>query len=375
MKKLPLLLIALMIWACDSPKQAAETKEPKPIQLDKLKMPKGFGIEIWATDVENARSMCLSPSGTLFVGTRDVGNVYALRDTSGDGKPDKKYIIASHLSMPNGVAFRNGSLYVAEVGQILRYDNIESKLGNPGKPKIIFKKYPDKEHHGWKYIAFGPDGKLYVPVGVPCNICEPDEEIFGTITRMNPDGTGMEIVQRGIRNSVGLTWRPGTEELWFTDNGRDWMGDDMPECELNVATHDGMHFGFPYCHQGDTLDTEFAGKHTCDEFEPPVQKMGAHVAPLGLEFYTGKQFPPNYLGQLFVALHGSWNRTSPSGYRIECVNIENGKAVGHQPFIEGWLGEDGTPWGRPVDIEQLPDGSMLISDDFAGVIYRVFYKG
>ncbi|MCB0610826.1 MAG: PQQ-dependent sugar dehydrogenase, partial [Lewinella sp.] len=249
-------------------------------------------------------------------------------------------------------------------------------LSDPPKPEVIFDGYPRETHHGWKYIAFGPDGKLYVPVGAPCNICESKDEIFNTITRINPDGTGLEIVQRGVRNSVGFTWDPDTGDLWFTDNGRDNLGDNKPACELNHAPRDFMHFGYPYCHQGDLPDPEFGNKRPCSDFTPPAQKLGPHVAPLGIEFYTGKQFPSAYKNQILIAEHGSWNRSKKIGYRISLVKLAGGKAVSYEPFAEGWLTRDTDDvWGRPVDMEFLPDGSMLVSDDFADAIYRIYYEG
>jgi glucose/arabinose dehydrogenase len=241
---------------------------------------------------------------------------------------------------------------------------------------VVYDKYPTKTHHGWKYIAFGPDGKLYVPVGAPCNICKEEDAIFASITRINADGSNREIIQHGIRNTVGFTWHPVTGKLWFTDNGRDWMGDDMPACELNYAPRDGMHFGYPYCHQGDAPDDRFGKLRPCSDFTPPVQNLGAHVAPLGLEFYTGSMFPEKYKHQLFIAEHGSWNRKKKSGYRLTLVTLDGDKATSYQPFAAGWLDETTDDvWGRPVDVELLPDGSMLVSDDFAGAIYRISYRG
>jgi glucose/arabinose dehydrogenase len=345
------------------------------LPLSQIKLPEGFKIEIYAEAVKNARSMCLSPNGTLFVGTRDAGNVYALQDTDGDNKADKMYTLAKGLNMPNGVALRNGDLYIAEVNRIIKLENIETALANPPQPVVVYDQYPTEKHHGWKYIAFGPDGKLYVPVGAPCNICEPDKEIYASITRLDLETKKVEIVQRGIRNSVGFAWHPDNKELWFTDNGRDMLGDDLPSCELNHATRDGQHFGYPYCHQGDTPDPEFGSKHSCSDFTAPSQKMGSHVAPLGLEFYTGKMFPAAYKNQILVALHGSWNRTKKSGYSIMMVTLDNNNQVtSYKPFAEGWLNRESQDvWGRPVDLEFLPDGSMLVSDDYADVIYRVSY--
>jgi len=276
--------------------------------------------------------------------------------------------------MPNGVALRDGDLYVAEVSRILRFNDIEQNLDKPGEPEVIFDDYPTETHHGWKYIAFGPDGKLYVPVGAPCNICKSENDVFASITRMDPDGSNMEVVQHGIRNTVGFTWHPETGELWFTDNGRDWMGDNKPDCELNHAPREGLHFGYPYCHQGDIPDPEFGEQRSCEEFVPPVQKLGPHVAPLGLEFYTGEQFPERFQGQVFIAQHGSWNRSEKIGYRVMRVKLENGRSAAYEPFAEGWL-KNGKVSGRPVDIELLPDGSMLVSDDYANAIYRIYYAG
>jgi glucose/arabinose dehydrogenase len=351
-------------------------RKSSSLPLEKIRLPEGFVIDVYAEGVTNARSMVLSPGGTLFVGTRDKGQVYALRDTNNDYYADVMHVIAKGLKMPNGVAFRDGSLYVAEVSRILRYDNIEQRLDNPPAPVVVYDQYPTDTHHGWKYIAFGPDGKLYVPVGAPCNICEQENPVYASITRMNADGSGMEVVQRGIRNTVGFTWHPQTGALWFSDNGRDWMGDDMPACELNHAPRDGMHFGYPYCHQGDLPDPEFGVKYPCSDFEAPVQKLGAHTAPLGIEFYTGKQFPKAYRNRLFVAEHGSWNRSKKIGYRVMMLELEDGKAVSYEPFADGWLDEaKDDVVGRPVDIALMPDGSMLVSDDYADAIYRIRYEG
>ncbi len=357
-------------------KEIAANPDVLQAHLKDIKLPDGFKIDIYAANVPNARAMSLSPSGTLFVGSMGEGKVYAVRDEDGDKKADKVYTIAEGLKMPVGVAFRNGDLYVSALSKIVKLEDIENHLADPPEPVVVYDKFPDKSHHGWKFIAFGPDGKLYVPVGAPCNICEEEAPIFASITRMNPDGSGFEIVQHGIRNTVGFTWHPDNGELWFTDNGRDWMGDDLPACELNHAAKDGLHFGYPYCHQGDLPDPRFGGKRSCDEFMPPAQKLGAHVAPLGLEFYTGSMFPEEYQKQIFIAEHGSWNRSKKSGYRISLVRLEGNKATSYEPFASGWLNEESDEvWGRPVDVELLPDGSMLVSDDFAGAIYRIYYEG
>ena len=367
-------LITLSILSCGkiNPPGLKAFKGNK-LPLEKIQLPEGFTIDVYASEVKNARSLEWSPSGTLFVGTRGEGKVYALKDTDGDYKADEMYTIASGLKMPNGVAFRDGDLYVAEVSRILKYEQIEKRLDNPPAPVVVYDDYPTETHHGWKFISFGPDGKLYVPVGAPCNICESESEVFASITRMDADGSNMEVIQHGVRNTVGFTWHPETGDLWFTDNGRDWLGDDQPDCELNLATEDGMHFGYPYCHQGDLADPEFGDTRDCSEFQPPVVKLGPHVAPLGVEFYTAKQFPEKYRGQIFIAQHGSWNRSKKIGYRISLVELNGNEVESYTQFATGWLDNDDV-WGRPVDIEYLPDGSMLVSDDYADAIYRISYK-
>jgi len=337
--------------------------------IENIKLPPGFEISVFADDVPGARSLALGKSNVLFVGTLTKGSVYAVRYR--DAKAAQVIAIASGLRMPNGVALKDGALYVAEVGRILRFDNIESHLDNP-QYAVVTDRFPRDIHHGWKFIRFGPDGWLYVPVGAPCNICEPDAR-HGLISRIKPDGSGYEVFARGVRNSVGFDWDPRTKELWFTDNGRDWLGDDSPADELNHAPKSGMHFGYPYCHQGDTPDPEL-GKRPCSEFTPPAVKLGPHVAALGMRFYTGTQFPPEYRNNIFIAEHGSWNRSKKIGYRIKRVVIEGGRAVKHEVFAEGWL-QGESAWGRPVDIEVMPDGSLLVSDDHAGVIYRIAYRG
>lgn len=355
--------------------EAAITEYAKTLPLDKIKLPSGFSIDVYA-EVENARSMALSPSGVLYIGNKDKDKVYAVKDTDGDFKADKKWVLATGLNMPNGVAFKDGDLYIAEVSKISKIAGIESKLANPPAPTTVKDDYPTETHHGWKYIAFGPDGKLYVPVGAPCNICEPERDIYASITRINTDGSGLEIFAKGIRNSVGFTWHPDSKELWFTDNGRDMLGDNIPSCELNYAPKAGMHFGYPYCHEGSVKDPEFGSKKPCSDFVAPADKLGPHVAPLGLKFYTGNSFPSQYKNQLFVAEHGSWNRSKKSGYNVSLVKVSNNKVSGHEVFASGWLDEAAQKaWGRPVDVLLLPDGSMLVSDDQANVIYRISYKG
>ena len=348
------------------------------VQLDKLKLPEGFSIDVWAAEVSNARSMAISETGILFVGNRQENNVYALVDENGDGKADNKYVLANDLRMPNGVAIKDGDLYVAEVSRILRFKDIENNLTNPSY-EVVYDGYPDEAHHGWKFIAFGPDGLLYVPVGAPCNICISEDPIFASITRLNVSKPGAkpEIYAHGIRNSVGMTWHPETKELWFTDNGRDMLGDDTPDCELNKATSLGQHFGYPYWHAGTVKDPEVGseGKEAAF-YTGPEAKLGAHTAPLGLRFYTGDQFPASYKNQLFIAKHGSWNRSKKSGYEVVLARLDAaGKVSSQEVMVSGWLDQaTQEAWGRPVDVQQLADGSLLISDDVANCIYRLSYK-
>lgn len=344
-----------------------------PLPIDNLKLPPGFSVTLFASGVTNARGMALGQKGTVFVGSRKEGRVYALVDENGDHKADKIYTLAKGLDLPVGVAYRNGSLYVSAVDRILRFDDIENHLKDPPKPVVITDKLPSDKHHGWKYLAFGPDGKLYVAVGVPCNICQVDYARHGHIARMNPDGSGYEVVARGIRNSVGFDWDPSTKQLWFTDNGRDYLGDDQPPDELNHAPKDGLHFGYPYCHGKDISDPEFGKEHECSEFFAPAVELGPHVASLGMRFYTGSMFPSEYQGRIFIAEHGSWNRSKKIGYRITLATPGQDGQWKYSVFAEGWLqGEQ--PWGRPVDILQMPDGSLLVSDDDADVIYRIAYQ-
>lgn len=336
------------------------------VELDKIKLPPGFKISVHVPNIPSARSMTWSPSGNLYVGTRE-SSVYVVT-------PEKKVrTIATGLNMPNGVAFRNGALYVAEVSRILRYDHIEKNLDKPPKPVVLTSDFPTDTHHGWKFIAFGPDDRLYVPVGAPCNICEKNDP-YSSITSVNAEGKDRKIFARGVRNTVGFDWHPVTKELWFTDNGRDMMGDDIPPDELNRAPKAEMHFGYPYCHGGHIADPEFGQKRKCSEFTAPAQNLGPHVASLGMRFYTGKMFPEEYQNQIFIAEHGSWNRSQPLGYRITLAKLDrSGKVTSYSTFAEGWLGKGGV-WGRPVDVIVDRDGALLVSDDKAGVIYRIVFE-
>ncbi|MEW6298900.1 MAG: sorbosone dehydrogenase family protein [Thermodesulfobacteriota bacterium] len=363
---LPLLVLAVL---CGSDQALADRSLP----LERITLPPGFTIGPYAAQVPNARSMALGSQGTLFVGTRAEGKVYAVVDRNGDRTADEVITIARGLHMPNGVAFRGGALYVAEVSRILRFDDIETRLHDPPQPAVVNDGLPRDRWHGWKFIRFGPDGRLYVPVGAPCNVCVREDERYASILRMQPDGTGVEVFAHGVRNTVGFDWHPETHELWFTENGRDWMGDNVPPDELNVAPQQGLHFGFPYCHGTAIPDPEFGKRRKCEEFTAPVQELGPHVAALGMRFYTGTMFPQVYRRQIFIAEHGSWNRSTPIGYRVMLVRLEENRPVSYEVFAEGWL-QGGEAWGRPVDVLVMPDGALLVSDDEAGAIYRISYQ-
>jgi len=344
--------------------------------MEYLSLPPGFKAEIYADKILNARAMALSPNGILYVGSRSAGNVYAVIDDNGDNRADRIITIADNLLMPVGVAWNDGDLYVSAVSKILRFDDIDNHLDAVPEPVIITGDYPTNRAHGWKYIAFGPDGYLYVPVGAPCNICNRDEEIYSTITRIKPDGSDREIVAHGVRNTVGFDWHPETGELWFTDNGRDWMGDDLPPDELNRLETVGQHFGYPFVHGNNIIDPEYgvAGEATGLDFTPPVQELGPHVAALGMLFYTGDMFPEEYKNQILIAEHGSWNRSSKIGYRVSLVRLDGNNATSYEPFADGWLQQPSEQvLGRPVDIIQMPDGSILVSDDHLNKIYRITY--
>jgi len=367
-------LIAALALGCGHGHGSAAV-EGKPTALDRIRLPAGFTIALYAEGVRGARSLALSPAGTVFVGSREEGRVYALPDRNRDRRADAVRVIAEGLDEPNGVDVKGGALYVAEVSRVLRYDRIEDQLAGPrvAPPAVFHSGLPDERHHGWRYARFGPDGWLWIGIGAPCNACvRPDP--FASLARIAPDGRRLEVYARGVRNTVGFDWQPGTGEPWFTDNGRDWMGDDRPPDELNRAPRAGMHFGFPHCEGGDLVDPDEARGRRCDEFEPPAAKLAPHVAALGLRFYRGTMFPGAYRGAVFIAEHGSWNRSKPIGYRVTVVDFASGKASNYRPFAEGWL-EGGEAWGRPVDILEMPDGALLVSDDQAGAVYRVAYGG
>lgn len=353
--------------------------------LSHLKLAPGFKIDIVADGLKSPRSIALSPNGVVYLGTRTagrrniVGDVYAFELDENYALKGKVRTVASGLNVPNGVAWHNGDLYIAEIGRVIKLRNIDEHLDDPPEPVVINEDFPEDYHHGWKFIRFSPDDKLYVPVGAPCNVCEDEQDTHSNIQRMNPDGSEREVFARGVRNTVGFDWHPATGHLWFTDNGRDLMGDYLPADELNYAPNPKMHFGFPYCHQGDVKDPEYGNetdKH-CREFSEPVAKLGPHVAALGMRFYTGKQFPEKYRGQPIIALHGSWNRSEEAGHtggKLVVAHLDGNLLAEVETLVDGWLGENNEWLGRPVDVEQLPDGSMLISDDHAGVIYRLSYE-
>ncbi|HSL91481.1 MAG TPA: sorbosone dehydrogenase family protein [Candidatus Limnocylindrales bacterium] len=359
------LILGILLYAAQ-----AHTAE---LPLSSIRLPPGFRIDLYADKLPGARSMALSPGGILFVGTRQEGKVYAVLDRGKKNRADEVIPIASGMNMPNGVAFRDGALYVAEVNRVLRYDGIEGRLKDPPKPVVVNDTFPRDTHHGWKFIRFGPDGHLYVPVGAPCNVCEEKDLRYAAILRMKPDGTSLEVFAAGVRNTVGFDWHPVTKELWFTDNGRDRMGDDRPPDELNRAPRKGMHFGFPYLHGKNIPDPEYGNRAGGRSITPPEMELGPHVASLGMRFYTGKMFPDGYRNQVFIAEHGSWNRSTPIGYRITLVRLKEGRAAGYEIFAEGWL-QGRSAWGRPVDVLVMPDGALLVSDDKAGAIYRISYR-
>jgi glucose/arabinose dehydrogenase len=346
----------------------------KESDIANIEVPEGFVIRYYSGEVPGARSMTMGRDGVIYVGTRDEGKVYAVINNNKDNEADQVLTIASGLELPNGVAYHEGDLYVAEIGRIIKFSNIDGKLGERLSYEVVTDIYPQEETHGWKYIDIGPDNKIYVPVGAPCNICDPENSIYASITRINLDGSGLEIVASGVRNSVGFDWDRRTGKLWFTDNGRDWMGDNLPGDELNVLDQVGEDFGFPYCHAENISDPIFGSLISCNVFENPSLVMPAHVAALGIAFYEKEQFPSEYNNNVFIAEHGSWNRSEPIGYRVTRATIDGDNASNYSVFAEGWL-RDGEAWGRPVDILVLEDGSILVSDDFRGAIYRISYEG
>ena len=344
--------------------------------LDSITLPDGFEIDYYARDIQGARTLRLSEDGTLFIGTRGAGNLYAIPNATESTKASEVIELASGMTAPNGLEVIDGNLYVAEVGRVLRYDDIEANLNNLPQPTVITNALPKEGHHGWRYMALGPDGKMYIAIGAPCNVCELSD-FYGSISRMNIDGSGLEVFATGVRNSVGFDWHPETGALWFTNNGRDMMGDDIPPDTLHKAPEQGLHFGFPYCHGGDIPDPQFGAQRECSEFTEPAANLTPHGATLGMRFYTGEMFPEEYTNQILIAEHGSWNRSIPIGYRVMMAQVdENNDVIDYVPFAEGWLNEQtGEAWGRPVDVQVMPDGALLVSDDANNAIYRISYTG
>lgn len=345
------------------------------LPLDKLKLPPGFKIEVWVEGVPEARSLALGDKGTVFVSNRNLTDVYAIVDHG--GKREVKKILKG-LKAPNGVAFSKGTLFVAERHRITRYDGIEDRLDNPPEAKVVIDNLDPSSQpgHFWKYLAIGPDGKLYFNVGAPGNIVLPNY-MQAAIHRVDPKTGVLETVALGVRNSVGFDWHPKSKQLWFTNHARDWVSDELPNDTLHRVSHKNMNYGYPFCHQGDFLDPEFGKDRSCKEFDAPALKLGPHIAPLGMRFYTGKMFPAEYQNNIFIAMHGSWNRTTKHGYNVMRVTLDAKGNATMTPFLQGFLTDekaDPPMWGRPVDVLQMRDGAMLVSDDYNGIIYRISYK-
>jgi glucose/arabinose dehydrogenase len=362
----------------DAAKLGPNTPPPLPtaasrLPLDKLHVPAGFQVEVFASGVANARSMSVGDNGTVFVGSRLVDKVYAITKVNGT---ETVKVIASGLHRPNGVVYHKGSLYVAELSKIWRYDNIEANLDSPPKPVLIYDDLPTDEAHGWKFISIGPDNKLYVPIGSPGNITLPPPT-HAQIRRMDLDGKNVEKVAIGVRNSVGFDWNPVNGDMYFSNNGRDWVSEDIPEDTLHrvpAGTKTTMNFGFPFCHQGNFTDPEYGWGHSCTEFDKPAALMGPHTATLGMRFYTGDLFPSSYKNAIFLARHGSWNRTNKLGGDVVVIKLkDDGSVASVEPFMTGFL-ENNKYNGRPVDVQMLKDGSLLVSDDWNGAVWRVSYK-
>ncbi len=365
MRKQRLLILAVFILSIENSAAA---------MLEKIQLPPGFSIDVYAEKIDDARSLALGDDGTVYVSTRREGKIYALPNRNGDHRVDEVITIAGGMDMPNGIALYRGALYVVEHSRVLRFADIAQHLRDKPKPTVVYDKLPQESGHGWRYARLGPDNKLYIGVGAPCNICKPNPDRHALIERINLDNGGREIYARGIRNTVGFDWHPKTGELWFTDNGRDRLGDDLPPDELNHAPKVGMHFGYPYCHAGDIADPQFGAEAPCARFTAPAQKLAPHAASLGMRFYTGTQFPERYRDGIFIAEHGSWDRSQPIGYRLMFVPLRNGRAAGYEVFAQGWQ-QDKKTNGRPVDVLVMPDGALLVSDDYSGAVYRIAYTG
>lgn len=371
------MLLGLVMVVAASAVEAAEAVDcPTKLPIEQISLPPSFSVSVYSDRVPNARAMVMSETGTLYVGTRSAGKVYAVRDLNGDGCGEEVQTLASGFDGAVGLDLRDGDLYFSNYSKIWRIDDIEDNIYRTPDPVLVTDQFPEDRHHGWKFIRFGPDGKLYVPQGAPCNICDPGDP-YANIMRINPDGSGREIIARGVRNTVGFDWHPVTGELWFTDNGRDWSGNDLPPDELNRISKPGQHFGYPHVHGASFLDPEFGEGHQAADFTPPAQELGPHVAALGMRFYTGSQFPKEYANQIFIAEHGSWNRDTPIGARVMLVRVadDNSTCTSYEVFADGWQKSGGSRWGRPADVLVLPDGSLLVSDDLAGAVYRITYEG
>lgn len=350
----------------ETQKISTEPKDQPKIEdsddsLSFLKLRENYRINYYSSDVPGARSLALGDGGVVYVGTRGEGVVYALEDNDGDFIADKRYVVQSGLNNPNGVTYYNGDLYVAEINRIIKFSDIDHNYQSKPSYNVIYNDLPHDTHHGWRYLSIGPDKKLYIGIGAPCNNCE-NKDPYGSIARLNIDGTGFEVIARGVRNTVGFDWNPEDQSLWFTDNGRDEMGDDLPRDELNQLKDIGEDFGYPYCHAGDILDPKYGIDKNCSDYSSPMLNLSPHAAALGIKFLDGK---------VLIAEHGSWNRRTPIGYRIMSVQVERGVASNYEVLVDGWLGESGKAKGRPVDILIMKDKSILISDDFKGAIYRL----
>jgi glucose/arabinose dehydrogenase len=343
------------------------------IPLDRAKLPPGFKAEIWATGLPGGRAMAMADNGKVYVGTRGIGRVYEVTD---NGSSRSVRVVADKLNQPAGVAYNKGSLYVMAIDKVLRFDGITTNPAAAPVDMTAAFKLPKEPHHNWKYIAFGPDGKLYVPFGAPCNICELPTPEYAQIRRYNPDGSGMEVVATGVRNTVGFDWHPTTKELWFSNHGRDWMGDDTPNDTMHRMRKVGLNYGFPYCHEGKLPDTDIKKANACGGVEPPVALMGPHAASMGVMFYTGTMFPPEYRGALFNARKGSWNRSTKIGFDVVVVKAgADGSNAKVEPFMTGFMNPaDQSFWGRPAYLAQMKDGSVLVSDEQLGAIYRISYS-
>jgi glucose/arabinose dehydrogenase len=357
----------LMMLAGLSVAVSAQPMPADSIPLGKITLPEGYHIELYAAGVTNARALDFAEDGTLFAGSMTAGNVYAI---SRDGKVT---VVADSLEMPTGLDYFEGDLYVSEISRIIKFPNILQNLDKSPRPVVVNSDLPSDKWHGWKFIRIGPDRKIYVPVGAPCNVCLSEKPWYAAILMMNLDGSNLEIFAEGVRNTVGFDWEPGSNGvLWFTDNGRDEMGDDLPPDELNKAPVHGNHYGFPFLH-GHTPDPEFwKARPVSASFISPALELPAHVAPLGMRFYTGKLFEEKYRNGIFIAEHGSWNRSKKAGYRITFVPVQKGRPMGYEVFASGWM-ENEQAWGRPADVQVGPDGALYVADDLAGCIYRIYF--